>query len=127
MLSDKSRRNIKRLLKRYPDPSDPLAKRPAIITLLRLSAEDGQVAIVSGGRNCDGCESNGDVELIPAIYPAYLRAINRLLRDAEGPTWWQIEKPSVATTIRRECRDLVAEAHENGRPYTLSRADFSDN
>lgn len=117
--SPRFRRSIKRLLKRHPERSDPLAVRANIAALIRANAEGGRVAIVYGFRDCDGCESTGNVGYIPAIVSAYLRAIDRLRRDAEGPVWYGLEKPSVAYRINPGFRDLAMEAYENGHPHVI--------
>ncbi len=89
---------------------DRLARRMAAAATIAELAEDGLVATVSGGRDCDGFEVRGEVDVMPATVVEYERWFNRFCDGAEGPIWHNLERPSVAEGIERSTRDVFAEA-----------------
>ena len=52
---------------------DRLARRMAAAATIAELAEDGLVATVSGGRDCDGFEVRGEVDVMPATVVEYER------------------------------------------------------
>ena len=82
-------------------------------------AENGKVAIVFSGIDCDGVHYNNHVSIIDASVEQYQDRITIEHQGADGPLWYRIEKPSIALTLQSDERDLVLEAVENGHPHTL--------
>lgn len=89
-------------------------------------AENGQVAIVSRGRDCDGVCYSGDVRLVDANWRAVIKHIDHDLKWADGPTYHEIERPSTAANIEPISRDLGTEAHENGHAHSLYAEIYDD-
>jgi len=98
---------------------EALTERFATKRRIAACAEDGKVAIVESGRDCDGVEYSGKVSIIPSTLEAYCAACDQIAEGADGPFWLDVERPSIARTLRYESRDLVAEAFENGHPHVL--------
>ena len=82
-------------------------------------AENGKVAIVFGGVDCDGVNFDNCVAFIKADIESYDLWISESQRAADGPMWCRLEKPSIAKNLRPLERDLMMEAFENGHPQTL--------
>lgn len=83
-------------------------------------AENGQVAIVVGGMDCDCVRYEGHVYRAPATVKDVEAAIEDLYYYAEGPIHWEIMKPSEAAQVKRESRDLIMEAFENGHAWSVT-------
>lgn len=98
---------------------EELTERLATKRRIAACAEDGKVAIVESGRDCDGVEYSGKVSIIPANLGAFCAAHDEIANYADGPFRLGVERPSIARTLRYESRDLVAEAFENGHPHVL--------
>lgn len=79
----------------------------------------GWVAMVSGGRDCDGVVMNGHVSHVRADITSMLEAVEQLHADAEGPVWYRWAKPSEAAGVEPTSRDLVMEAFEDGHSHCL--------
>ena len=79
----------------------------------------GYVAVVHGGRDCDGVETNNEVIYCDATLHAVQAEVDRLYQWADGPVWWRIERPSVALKLTPTWRDRVMEAFEDGHPYSI--------
>lgn len=121
VITSKLRRVLARIVRdtQHMRPDDHLAQRARLAARIARFAEGGQVAIVAGGRDCDGVVYEGHVSLIPASVVAYERHVDRALEWADGPMHFDIELPSVAEHVEPYSRDLGAEAHENGHPHVL--------
>ena len=98
---------------------DRLAAQADFAKRIADHAEGGKVAVVHGGRDCDGVEFHGLVHILPATAVHVDRFLNEIHECAEGPTWWNLERPSVAEGIESSSRDLTMEAFENGHPHVL--------
>ncbi len=114
-------RFVGRILKRdeLKRGGDRLAAQADFAKRIADHAEGGKVAIVHGGRDCDGVESHGLVHILPATVVHADRFLNEIHEWAEGPTWWNLEKPSIAEGVESSSRDLTLEAFENGHPHVL--------
>lgn len=99
--------------------NDRLANRVSFSRKISEMTESNKVAIVHGGRDCDGVEVNGLVEILPATITHVEKFLTKIFEWAEGPTWWEFETPSQAEKIERSQRDRVMEAHENGHAWSI--------
>lgn len=99
--------------------ADALAKKAEAIAHLERSAEGGRVALVEGGRDCDGAQWEGRVTIMPALYYAIEREVESRCKWADGPLWFDVMKPSEAAEVEPIRRDLALEAFENGHPHHL--------
>jgi acylphosphatase len=80
-------------------------------------AEDGMVAVVESGMDCDCVRYRNVVRIIPAEEAdAYIR---KSIEWADGPIHHYIERPSVALKLEYDSRDLAMEGFENGNSYSL--------
>lgn len=86
---------------------------------LKAVAENGEVAIVASGRDCDGVQYGGDVTILPADVRAVEDHIAKRLAWADGPMSFQLMKPSEARDLEAWSRDLALEAYENGHQHVL--------
>lgn len=96
-----------------------LANREREAALVHECAEGGKVAMVSGGRDCDGVAWEGEVSLVEAIPSIVRRIIDQSCRWADGPIHFEIMRPSEAEKIEPRQRDFGMEAFENGHPHSL--------
>lgn len=96
-----------------------LAARARDAALIHECAEGGKVALVSGGRDCDGVAWEGDVSLVDAIPSVIRRNMDQVYRWADGPMHIAIMRPSEAKDIQPRTRDFGMEAFENGHPHSL--------
>jgi hypothetical protein len=87
--------------------------------VLRL-AEEGRVAIVFSGMDCDGVQYGGDVRYCPATIASARELIERQCASADGPIYWSVERPSVAVKISYRSRDRILEAFENGHAHSIT-------
>jgi hypothetical protein len=98
---------------------DHLANKVSLGREISKMAENNEVAIVHGGRDCDGVETNGLVSILPATISHVERWITELFEWSEGPTWWEFETPTKAKKIEQSHRDRVMEAHEDGHAWSI--------
>ncbi len=96
-----------------------LANREREAALVRECAEGGKVALVSGGRDCDGVAWEGEVSLVDAIPSAIRHNMDKVYKWADGPMHFAIMPPSEAEQITPRQRDFGMEAFENGHPHSL--------
>lgn len=82
-------------------------------------AEDGKVAWVESGRDCDCVEYSGRVHIVDATYQAYVELDERLGEWADGPYQLALCRVSETQSVTYESRDLVMEAHEDGHPHVI--------
>lgn len=82
--------------------------------------ENGEIALVNRGMDCDGCAWENSVTILPAILTVVLKHQDDAFKWADGPMSFRIERPSVAKALRRSQRDLGAEAFEDGHPHSIS-------
>ena len=85
----------------------------------KLFGEDGKVAVIWSGRDCDCVQYSNVVYKVKSDW----RSIEEHIRDtyswADGPCSYYLEKPSVADELHFEARDLALEAFEDGHPYHI--------
>ena len=79
--------------------------------------EDGMVALVISGMDCDGVEWSNDVTIVPALVAA-MREANEYAW-ADGPIDIVRMAPSEAMKLEYHSRDRVAAAHEDGHPWSI--------
>lgn len=89
-------------------------------TIQRL-AEDGKIALVESGCDCNGLEYSGRVHIIDAT----LKAVNALrasvAKKASGQFKLVLASICEANLIKYQARDLATEARENGQPcYSIA-------
>ena len=95
-------------------------RRRAFIARIRNLAENGKVALVEGGMDCDGVRYSGKVRLVDATVAEVDAHIEHACNWADGPIHFSIEAPSVAEAeIEYESRDLGMEAFEDGHSHCL--------
>lgn len=94
-------------------------RRQALHRRIAECAEDGQVALIESGMDCDCVQYSGYVSLCDATVAAFDAEYAHRAKWADGPFSIAIERPSVARGIRRESRDLAAEAFEDGHPHSI--------
>lgn len=98
-------------------------ERLTLIAQIERCAENGKVAIIESGRDCDGVSYRGGVTLLDATAEAVSEHIDYKLDWADGPMHFDIARPSEAIDIEYESTDLAARAHEDGHPHSLSETD----
>jgi len=98
---------------------DRLAERVRQQTRIAELAENGRIAIVYGGIDCDGGRWDNRVALVPATVVAVNRWIDRYHFNAEGPQWQTLARPSEVADLREDTRDLALEAFEDGHAHVL--------
>jgi hypothetical protein len=84
-----------------------------------LGYGDNFVAIVESGMDCDCVQYSGKVSLVRADWRAVQEHIDHASKWADGPISFGIMPPSEAQSVRYWSRDRVAEAHENGHPWSV--------
>jgi hypothetical protein len=119
-LTPKRRKCYHRLVRDFlRSREDRLARRQQLQACIAEHAENGRVALVSGGIDCDGGRWDNRVSLVTATVVAVELWIEKYHEYAEGPQWQTVEKPSVAADLTEDCRDLALEAFEDGRAHVL--------
>ena len=81
--------------------------------------ENGVVAVIEGGMDCDCSAYEGHVHTFPAKLSEFWDRIDKMYYDAEGPIHWYVERPSVALNVESSSRDLALEAFENGHQHVV--------
>lgn len=95
-------------------------QRRAHIRQITEFAEDGRVAIVTNGMDCDCSAWENSVSLVPATLAEVDVWLDDFYGSAEGPQGHYLERPSVARQLKRSSRDLALEAFEDGHPHFIS-------
>jgi hypothetical protein len=93
--------------------------RQAFLARIKECAEDGQVATVWSGRDCDCVQYECEVRCCEATPQAVEALADRVYEWADGPCGFYIERPSVASQLRYSSRDLAMEAYEDGHPHVI--------
>jgi hypothetical protein len=94
-------------------------RRQARLAAIREKAEDGKVAMIWSGRDCDGVRYSGSVYIVDATAQAVDAEEEHTLKWADGPCGFYLERPSVACGVEYDSRDLALEAFEDGHPHVL--------
>jgi hypothetical protein len=82
-------------------------------------SENGKVAVIWSGMDCDCVRYSNNVRMVDANWKAIEEHINSTYEWADGPAYYGFEKPSVARELEYESRDLALEAFEDGHPYSI--------
>tara|TARA_R100000808_G_scaffold21585_1_gene46604 strand:+ start:3348 stop:3746 length:399 start_codon:yes stop_codon:yes gene_type:complete len=77
--------------------------------------ENGKVALVESGMDCDGVEYENEVTIVDSNKT--LDAIDDKAEWADGPMRFFIMRVSDAEKLKPYKRDRGTEAHENGHPH----------
>jgi hypothetical protein len=77
------------------------------------------VAIVESGMDCDCVEYSGKVSIVPADWRAVIKHMDDAEKWADGPISFAIVSPSKARGIEYSSRDRIAEAFEDGHPWSV--------
>jgi hypothetical protein len=99
---------------------DPLENKIAQIRHMNACTENGQVAIMGRGMDCDGSAWDDRFYcLLPAIPTLIQRWLNEKYEQAEGPESYWLVKPSEVEDHEEQNRDLALEAFEDGHSHVL--------
>jgi hypothetical protein len=85
-------------------------------------SENGKVAVVESGRDCDCVQYSGHVHIIEATTAAYEELYDHTAEWADGPFFFELMRCSVAGGIQAESRDLAMEAYEDGHAHVVYSA-----
>lgn len=101
-----------------------LAERVSIAKLIKGCTEDGKVAVVTSGRDCDCSEFCwcSIKENLSAM--KFIADRDDAYNWADGPMHIGICKPSERPEVYS--RDLAMEAHEDGHPHIVSSVRFDE-
>lgn len=84
--------------------------------IAQFKTEDGQLAVVIWGRDCDMCESTYKTH-IDANIKAYDVLLDRIASNAEGP--WSVHMVDDKAYFEPEFRDRALEAFEEGHSWLV--------
>jgi len=87
---------------------------------LTALAEDGKIAVLESGMDCDGVQYAGKVRIVDATKEAVQAHIDHTLNWADGPCYFSLERPSVANDIQYRSRDRTLEAFEDGHAHSIT-------
>lgn len=113
------KKRMRKLLKRMGRSTrlDWLEERAEIHRRIAAKAENGKVAVVESGMDCDGVQYWGRAAVIPASVMAYEKLDREIGEWADGPYCLGFARPS--EKVEYGNRDLGMEAFENGHPWVL--------
>lgn len=95
---------------------DRLAFRARFAAKVKKLSEAGMIGIEVDSTDCDWSRATY-THVMPALPRAVLLYVDKLVEDAEGPTHWDLCRPSDAQP--RTSRDLALEAFEDGHPHVI--------
>jgi len=110
---------IGKMMMKSLEIEDHFKEKKEIVEAIHESTENGKVAVVYGGRDCDMSQWDNRVTLLPATFAHVNRWADDYMEGAEGPQWWHVEKPSSVEDLEASSRDLALEAHEDGHPHIV--------
>jgi hypothetical protein len=113
----KTKKLLRKMGKSVLSREDWLASKIPVKARIEECAEDGVVAVIESGRDCDGVQYWGRTHTIPATLTHYQRLCDTIGDWADGPYWLEVERPSVK--VQYGSRDLTMEAFEDGHPHVL--------
>jgi hypothetical protein len=102
------------------DATEARQKRATLIRRVAEYAENGKIAIVNSGMDCDCSRWENRVSVVRAKVKLVDEWVNDFRANAEGPQSFYLERPSVAKQLQHSSRDLVLEGFENGHSYSIS-------
>ena len=94
-------------------------RRQQFLQSIALCEEDGKVAVVWSGRDCDGAKYEHSVAIVDADKKKVEAYIEHTYEWADGPCAYYIERPSVARGLKYSSRDLALEAFEEGHSHVI--------
>lgn len=103
----------------YSDRHAYLADKIAMKRRIAACAENGKVAVVESGMDCDCVRYSGHVSIIDATVEAYEAHYDHVAKWADGPFSLGVVSPSEARKIKRQSRDLALEAFEDGHAHVV--------
>lgn len=119
-LTRKSRSLIRRVCREaFRSRIEPLLQRMKLKARIAVLQEQGAIAIIHGGIDCDGGRWDNRVVMAAATVAAVERWSNQYKARAEGPQWQTLEKPTLAKDLTEDSRDLGLEAFEDGHSHVL--------
>lgn len=101
------------------DLHDRVQQRVATNRQVTHLSENGYVAVVVGGLDCDMCAYEGHVHTFPSQITEFWKCIDLLYYQAEGPIHWHVMRVSESVSVKSTLRDLALEAFENGHPHVV--------
>lgn len=102
------------------DATEARQKRATMLRQVVEYAENGKIAIVNSGMDCDCSRWENSVSVIRATVKSVDKWVNDFYANAEGSQSFYLERPSVAKQLQHSSRDLVLEGFENGHSYSIS-------
>ena len=121
VISDTSKLRLLHILYRdKPDKfSDAARKRRGLHSSIQKNQENGKIAVIWSGMDCDCVKYLGEVHIMDADWRVIDRHIEQYYKWADGPCGYYFERPSVAKTIFYRSSDLALAAFENGHPHSI--------
>ncbi len=104
---------------RLYDYRDPLADKAATKAKIQERQENGFIAIVNSGMDCDCSRWDNRVSIVKADLHSVTKWIDSFYDYAEGPQSHYLAKPSEAKKLKSSSRDLALEAYEDGHSHVV--------
>ena len=101
------------------EAQDARIRRMTIIRQVKEFAEQGKIAMVNSGMDCDCSRWENSVSVIRATVESVDKWVDDFYKNAEGPQSYRLERPSVAKKLQRSSRDLALEAFEDGHQHVV--------
>ena len=86
---------------------------------IKAMAHKGKIAVIWGGRDCDGVQYSGNVHIVDATVQAVDDEIRHTYEWADGPCDYYLAHPLDAQRVEYTSRDLTLEAFEDGHPHCI--------
>lgn len=86
----------------------------ATLAHIRDCAENGRIAVIESGMDCDCVQYDGVVHECDATIQGYRALCDRIAESSDGRFYLRIVKPSDAQNVKYRSRDRAFEAYENG-------------
>lgn len=99
--------------------SDSLAAKAQIKRKIDENAVNGTVFVEIDSTDCDHCRSTS-ITGIKASVMAFNALCDYVYEGAEGSTYITIVSPEEAADFKPSFRDYIAEAYEDGHPYSVA-------
>ena len=94
-------------------------ERAQALAEMAACTENGKVALIESGMDCDCVRYSGRVHIVDATEEAVEELYDYVYKWADGPVSLAFCKPSVAKQVRYTSRDLALEAFEDGHPHSI--------
>lgn len=119
-MSPAIRKAVSHAFRRWPQQPDYLAEKARLKAHIEACTEDGKIAVVRSGMDCDCTEYLDQHHIAAPSLMAWQKMEEEHEQWLDGPCSTWIGKPSDYPEGHASC-DLVAEAHENGHPHSVQR------